>query len=193
MTLVKSPAPSSTRNSTFETHVDVNEWSSSREPNQSITSASQRQGLSWLPVGVGSVEIDLLRVIALLDIDQASSRMMNYQTLPTWCQYLNNRLAQMSKRAAASVNYPGADVLDRAWKIALVTFSPHCPTPSVLPGEGGSVQFIWHKGGWDVELEVERSGEYVWARNRRTGETWHGELVGLFNQFAELLSTLSTS
>jgi hypothetical protein len=60
-----------------------------------------------------------------------------------------------------------------------------------VPGEDESVEFVWHRGDWDLELEVGRNEDYVWARNRTTGETWHGELDELRELFSDLLASLS--
>ena len=76
---------------------------------------------------------------------------------------------------------------------ALRLFRANTPTPSVVPSEDSGVQFVWHKAGWDLELEIGSDGEYVWARNRVSGETWHGALTSLLPRVSELLNLLAST
>jgi hypothetical protein len=87
--------------------------------------------------------------------------------------------------------YPGEPVLARAWNVALNNIGAAVPTPSVVPGEEGTVQLIWHKAGWDLELEIDALESSVWARNRSTGETWHGSLDEHWQRFSSVLRDLA--
>lgn len=50
-------------------------------------------------------------------------------------------------------------------------------TPAVAPTTAGGVQFEWHQGGWDIEVEVLPNGRAVaWGENISTHETFHGSV-----------------
>lgn len=50
-------------------------------------------------------------------------------------------------------------------------------TPAVAPTTAGGVQFEWHQGGWDIEVEVLPDGHAVaWGENISTQETFHGSV-----------------
>lgn len=108
---------------------------------------------------------------------------------PSWRPYISRRLSDMWMREPAA-GYPTRLTLNRAWRTALRIFDEATPTPSVVPGDDGSVQFVWHRNGWDVEFEVNEEGAEVWARQRMTGETWHGELEASRDRFVALLRSL---
>jgi hypothetical protein len=51
----------------------------------------------------------------------------------------------------------------------------------------GGVEFSWHEGGWELEIEIEPLDQMVWARNRDSGETWEGTFSELSALVAMLL------
>lgn len=62
--------------------------------------------------------------------------------------------------------YPTPEIIDRARKVALGIITASVSTPSVVPGDGQRVDFIWSKNGWDLELSVGAHDLTVWARKR---------------------------
>lgn len=55
--------------------------------------------------------------------------------------------------------------------------APGMPPPEVRPTVRAGVQFEWHQGGWDIEMECLPSGRVVaWGEERLSREGWEGEL-----------------
>jgi hypothetical protein len=106
--------------------------------------------------------------------------------------YVRDRLAQMYERSAYELQpYPGpwliGSALTKAWSLV----APGVPTPSVVPSEEGNVSLVWHKNGWDVEVEFGEFGTDVWAVNRASQETWHGSLEDTEAELSELLRSIN--
>ena len=53
-----------------------------------------------------------------------------------------------------------------AWRVAHRVLGQSGRTPSVLPGEDRTVEFVWNRDGWHIELEIGDGHEppYIWAR-----------------------------
>lgn len=63
------------------------------------------------------------------------------------------------------------NALDVLQRFMLATIA----VPAVAPTPTGGVQFEWHQGGWDIEVEVTPSGQAIaWGENVTTGESFHG-------------------
>jgi len=61
---------------------------------------------------------------------------------------------------------------------ALMQFLPPDATaPAVAPTGNGGVQFEWHRGGWDVEVEFHYGDAHAWMENLSTGERSSGALT----------------
>jgi hypothetical protein len=106
--------------------------------------------------------------------------------------YVRERMAQMYQRSAFELQpYPQpwliSAALGRAWSLV----SPGVPTPSVVPSEDGNVSLIWHKGGWDIEVEFGEFGTDVWAVHRAGDQTWHGALEERSDELQELLRSMN--
>lgn len=107
--------------------------------------------------------------------------------------YVGQRLSQMLVRSVFEQEpYPGRLVLVRSAMYARALLRAYVPTPSVVPSEEGGVTFVWHKGGWDVEIDVMPSECTVWARNRRTRESWSGDIADRWYDVTDLLARLGT-
>jgi hypothetical protein len=113
------------------------------------------------------------------------------QQASRWGNYVARRLNEMRNAPSRRDVYPDENILRRAWRVATTTFEDDTMTPSVVPSSQGGLVFVWHKHGWDAELEIELGEVSVFAYNRRTRETWHGALDDLREQFLELLRGLS--
>lgn len=110
-----------------------------------------------------------------------------------WKPYVYRRLVEMQLRRVAfePAEYPSEETLWRAWHLINSILDSDTPTPSVVPGDEGGVRLVWHKGDWDTELEIEANDVFVWARNHRTGETWHGGLGDAHRRLPEHLRSIS--
>jgi hypothetical protein len=110
-----------------------------------------------------------------------------------WFSYVNMRLHQMAEHQLTSHAYPDAPIIQRAWSEAVSLFPLSAPTPSVVPSDEGGVAYVWHKRGWDLEIDVRQDGAMVWARNRNLSneETWYGSLDDYRERVFKLLRDLS--
>lgn len=110
-----------------------------------------------------------------------------------WSQYVTQRLIELQAGAFdfTGLRVPTAPVVNAAWAIAVGSFRPDTPTPSVLPSEDGDILFVWHKAGWDVELDVGAEGTEVWAYDRQSGREFSGSFEEHRAEFAEVLNTLA--
>jgi hypothetical protein len=97
---------------------------------------------------------------------------------------------------ASTAFEPGAtitpSVIARAWTEGLGILDDGTPTPSVVPSDECGVTFVWHKGGWDVEVTFEATGTMVWAHSRQSDDTWYGELDTHREVLRQLLREIAT-
>ena len=110
-----------------------------------------------------------------------------------WRRYVERRLGELSVGAHnfAGLKVPSSQVVDLARRVAQDWFYADTPTPSVLPSEDGEVMFVWHKGGWDVEIIVGLQGAEVWAYERGSGEELSGSLEELGYATSRILMRLA--
>ncbi len=110
-----------------------------------------------------------------------------------WHRYVSRRLIELrnGEHDFTGFQVPSAEVIERARFLANSIFEPEHPTPSVVPSEEGDVLYIWHKAGWDLEIDVGLEEISVWVHNRRTGKEWYGSLEELRAPVAELLDSLA--
>ena len=112
-----------------------------------------------------------------------------------WLTYVASRLLQMAQHnRQPNEIYPDVRILQRAWSEAIDLFHTNTPTPSVVPSDDGGVLFIWHKGGWDLEIEVRESSSVVWGRTRKpqNATQLEGDLSRLRPQVTAVLRSIST-
>ena len=76
---------------------------------------------------------------------------------------------------------------------ALRRFMPRtAAAPAVAPTTDGGVQFEWHQGGWDIEVEVPPGGTAVaWGENTATRQTFHGPVEQTRRELARRLKQMS--
>ena len=73
-----------------------------------------------------------------------------------WGAYVEQRLGELERGEGdyTELRQPSAATVAHARKVAAETFRDTTPTPSVVPDDEGSVLFVWHKNGMDVEMSV---------------------------------------
>jgi hypothetical protein len=112
--------------------------------------------------------------------------------VPASQRYVLGRLQEMAEapdlESGVLRDFP---VLARAWTEGQLILGADTPTPSVVPSDEGGVTFVWHKGGWDVEVQVDPVETTVWAQSRRTGTTWYGSLDDHRSELRALLREMS--
>jgi len=90
-----------------------------------------------------------------------------------WGPYVERRLEDIRRgegRDQWDGEWPAPTVADAAWATATETLPDEAPTPSVVPTGDGGIDLVWHKGGWDIELEVHPDGEtLLWMHDRAAG------------------------
>jgi hypothetical protein len=110
-----------------------------------------------------------------------------------WHKYVYQRIEEL--RAAeydfTGLKVPPEFVVDRAWSMATALFKADTPTPSVVPSEDGNVLFVWHRAGWELEIEVGAEEIVLWAHDRHTGTVFSGSLVEQRARFSTLLDYLA--
>lgn len=98
-----------------------------------------------------------------------------------WVIPVLNRLEAMSKLTDDWDGYGSPAPKEQTLVLSLKVLGQFAPTsvatPAVAPTTAGGVQFEWHQGGWDVEVEVFPDGRAVaWGENHRTHETFYGSV-----------------
>lgn len=112
-----------------------------------------------------------------------------------WYGYVSKRLSELEngEHDFSGLVQPKAPTISRAQTIVSTLLQPYTPTPSVVPSEEGAVLFVWHKSGWDMEIEVSDLSTYVWAKKRDDDEGWSGSLMDHQHKVSELLEEFARS
>jgi len=149
------------------------------------TSALTREPVDIFPVGVASSTPSISRglfvaatelgasvpemVVAAFDLSRTDSR---------WYRYVTRRLRELrdGEYDFTDLRVPSSQVVNQARATANSLFRPETPTPSVVPSASGDILYIWHKSGWDLEIDVGPEGATVWARDRSAGKELYGSL-----------------
>jgi hypothetical protein len=116
------------------------------------------------------------------------------QPTARWLAYVERRMQELAVNEDDPHGYPARDqhVIQRAWECAAKWFTQSTPAPSVVPTAEGGIEFVWHKCGWDLELAIDPDETWVWARERESGEIWHGSLDERRENLLSLLGHLGT-
>lgn len=128
----------------------------------------------------------------VMEFGTAASASRELLIEPGWRRYIRERLTDLYQRVDQS-SYPRLETLNGAWAIAHKVLGADSWTPSVLPGEDRSIDLVWNRGRWHVELEISDDEPYVWAKNVATGEVVSGELDELHGVLRDLLAEISAS
>lgn len=106
--------------------------------------------------------------------------------------YVHRRLVQMYERSKLELQpYPDEWLIASTWHRAWALIAPGVPTPSVVPSEEGNVSFVWHKNGWDIELEFGLMASEIWASRRDSNDVLEGTLEETGTELEQLLRNLS--
>ncbi len=110
-----------------------------------------------------------------------------------WHKYVAQRIDELraAKYDFTGLKVPPKIVVDRAWGVAATLFKADTPTPSVVPSEDGDVMFVWHKAGWDLEIEVGAEEIMLWAHDRHAGTVFSGSLAEQRARLSSLLDYLA--
>lgn len=115
-------------------------------------------------------------------IDDAQTAKLNQDAVTAfvpWVRYVDTRLAQLDCERLFEPS-PSMETLSEARAYIgglLRMLPPDAPAPNVLPSRRGGVDFIWHKAGWNVEVNVDPDHRVtVWTRNKERGDGCHGDL-----------------
>jgi hypothetical protein len=152
------------RQSTSWLYPDIDLWQ--------VTSATVRTGRPFYGVktgGEGQTATTLAN--SVIPYDPAESA-------PTWMAYVSDRLSTMATRSDG-LDLPRVqeDVIANAYQVADL-FPRNVPAPQVGTTIDGGVQFAWHRGGWDIEIEIPPSGEsLVWGLARDSSYSFEGPLT----------------
>lgn len=112
---------------------------------------------------------------------------------PAWLESVLRRSLDLLQLPPDWDGY-GADPLDpstvsAAMTILAGTLRNDAPVPSVVPTNRGGLQFEWHCGGIDLEVEIVASGKVVVAFEDASGEVVH-ELGSNLSRLVEILKRL---
>lgn len=114
---------------------------------------------------------------------------------PRWLHYVMARLRELQRliyEPDDETPSPQPEALERALPEIARFMGSDTPTPSVVPTYDGGVQFVWHRGGWDLEVEVGPKETLVWAQRRDGSSSWHGSLDDQLESIRNLLAQLTT-
>lgn len=96
-----------------------------------------------------------------------------------WIQTILDRFGSISELTDDWDGYgspaPETQTLIAALEVLRQFMPASVATPSVAPTTTGGIQFEWHQGGWDIEIEVFPDGRAIaWGENLSTHEAFHG-------------------
>jgi hypothetical protein len=128
----------------------------------------------------------------VIDKAHGLSTRATVETAP-WHGYVQTRLVEMMFEGLMHEDYPASALVVRAWSEVNSVFGHHTPTPSVVPSEDGGIAFVWHKNGWDVELDVDPTETTVWAQRRDDGTNLYGPLATQRGRLVEMLSEMASA
>ena len=105
-----------------------------------------------------------------------------------WGAYVEQRLGELERGEGdwTGLQRPSALTVAHARKVTEL-FRDTTPTPSVVPTADGSIDFVWSKNGYWVELTVTEQASEFWAHCRPTGQIYDEEGMQLVLDALEAL------
>jgi hypothetical protein len=121
-------------------------------------------------------------------VKQRNASALHEQT--RWSSYIQRRFEQLTAETPSSPAF--TETLNAAWKSILNLFAPNIATPSVLPGDEGGIVLVWHKGGWDIEIDFgPLEAPSVWTVNRSDLVGFDGNLSDHREELLDVLAEIS--
>jgi hypothetical protein len=110
-----------------------------------------------------------------------------------WHKYVTQRIEELrtAQYDFTGLKIPSKHAIDLAWAVATTFFKANTPSPSVVPSEDGDVMFVWHRAGWDLEIEVGPEEIELWAHDRHAGTVFSGSLAEQQERFSSLLNYMA--
>lgn len=107
-----------------------------------------------------------------------------------WLRYVSSRYKEMLERTGdPELPTVSEQAVNRAHEVAYHFFPRNVPPPSVGTTPDGGVEFVWHRGGWDLEIEVSTIRDpMVWAFERESGNSLEGPLMEHLHPIYQLLT-----
>ena len=106
---------------------------------------------------------------------------------PRWQPYVSARFRALAEFSGQE-GYPSLEMLTGALRRIETLLHPTTPTPSVIPGEDGTVELIWQRLGRDLQIVLgDEEGDWFWTRDRETQALEEGPLEDLRDVLRDLL------
>lgn len=113
---------------------------------------------------------------------------------PLWLEALVKSLDHALRFAANEPGWSsvGDETLVAALRGLFTVLGHETAVPSVTPTPDGGLQFEWHDGGWDIEVEAMPDGTLeVWAATLDGSSEISGDLAEVQSDLAAILSRLT--
>ncbi len=121
--------------------------------------------------------------VATMDASPGERRLPNAR----WRPHVTDRFRALAESSDLE-GYPSLEVLNEALQRIEFLLHPTTPTPSVLPGEDGTVELIWQRLGRDLQIVLgDEEGDWFWTRDRKTMDREGGPLEDLRDVLRDLL------
>ena len=116
--------------------------------------------------------------------------------LPAWVEPTVRSLGKLLQLSPDWDTYGGSPVnpkcIAAALELALCTLQDDTPVPSVVPTSRGGLQFEWHTGGVDLEIEFLSATRVCGLfEDPITGTSWEKDLSYDLRHVIDAISTLS--
>jgi hypothetical protein len=110
---------------------------------------------------------------------------------PQWLAYVMSRLNSLGGQVNEADPWADEEALERALHDLATVLEPEMPAPSVVPSEEHGVLFVWHRAGWDVEIEVRAGQTIAWATNPQSSAEIYGDLADVRPEIRRVLRELT--
>lgn len=107
--------------------------------------------------------------------EEARRNQLANRRIYKWIPYVEERLRQIASRSSLP-GYPHRETIGMVSQYIAWLLPPSTPAPSVVPSGDGGIRLIWHKGSWDIDVEVSEEDRSFWAEDTTTGEIHEGDL-----------------
>ncbi len=122
---------------------------------------------------------------------------VGHTDVPAWVQPVAHQLRELH---GLGVNWTGyrampvqSRLIETAFSEVLANVMPsEGAVPRIVPCVDGGIQLEWHRGGWDVEVNLDPMGE-IWVDAARADGTdaWDGDFAARQDDLKQLLQTIA--